>query len=99
MSTPPMPTSSASRAPSMRRWPPPTRIEGRMKAKSDTAFLGHPAGLGWLSGSEFWERFSYYGMTGLLVLYMTHQLLTPEHVANIWGFPLFERFIAALYGA
>jgi POT family proton-dependent oligopeptide transporter len=68
------------------------------KAKSDTVFLGHPSGLGWLSASEFWERFSYYGMAGLLVLYMTHQLLNPEHVANIWGFPLFERFIASLYG-
>jgi POT family proton-dependent oligopeptide transporter len=68
------------------------------KAKNDTIFLGHPSGLGWLSASEFWERFSYYGMAGLLVLYMTHQLLNPEHVANIWGFPLFERFIASLYG-
>jgi POT family proton-dependent oligopeptide transporter len=69
-----------------------------MKARSDTAFIGHPSGLGWLSGAEFWERFSYYGMAGLLVLYMTHQLLTPGHVVNIWGFPWFARLMAALYG-
>ena len=68
------------------------------KTKSDTAFLGHPSGLGWLSGSEFWERFSYYGMAGLLVLYMTHQLLNPGHIEHIAGMALFSRFIAALYG-
>ena len=63
------------------------------KAKSDTAFLGHPSGLGWLSGSEFWERFSYYGMAGLLVLYMTHQLLNPGHIEHIAGMDLFSRLI------
>src|ERR1700712_1200528 len=68
------------------------------KAKSDTAFLGHPSGLGWLSGSEFWERFSYYGMAGLLVLYMTHQLLNPGHIEHIAGMDLFSRLIASLYG-
>ena len=68
------------------------------KAKSDTAFIGHPSGLGWLAGAEFWERFSYYGMAGLLVLYMTHQLLNPGHIEHIAGMDLFSRFIAALYG-
>jgi hypothetical protein len=28
--------------------------------KTQTSFIGHPPGLGWLSGSEVWERFSYY---------------------------------------
>jgi POT family proton-dependent oligopeptide transporter len=32
---------------------------------------GHPAGLGPLFFTELWERFSYYGMRGLLILYMT----------------------------
>ena len=53
---------------------------------SDTAFVGHPRGLGWLSFTEFWERFSYYGMQALLVLYMTHQLLQPGHVEHVLGF-------------
>jgi POT family proton-dependent oligopeptide transporter len=64
----------------------------------DTAFLGHPAGLGWLSGSEFWERFSYYGMQTLLVLYMTHYLLLPGHVENIWAFVPFRAFLESIYG-
>ncbi len=34
----------------------------------------HPRGLYVLFGAEGWERFSYYGMRALLVLYMTRQL-------------------------
>jgi POT family proton-dependent oligopeptide transporter len=40
-------------------------------AKSDRAFFGHPRGLATLFGSEMWERFSYYGMRGFLLIYMT----------------------------
>lgn len=65
---------------------------------NNAAFLGHPKGLGWLSFAEFWERFSYYGMQALLVLYMTHQLLLPGHVENVWGFGPFRAGIEALYG-
>ena len=36
----------------------------------DTAFLGHPKGLGYLAFVEGCERFSYYSMQTLLVLYM-----------------------------
>lgn len=36
----------------------------------DRAFLGHPKGLGYLSFVEGCERFSYYSMQTLLVLYM-----------------------------
>ncbi len=32
--------------------------------------LGHPRGLTFLFATEMWERFSYYGMKALLVLYM-----------------------------
>ncbi|MEK7727968.1 MAG: hypothetical protein AAB354_06100 [candidate division KSB1 bacterium] len=38
---------------------------------SDTSgFSGHPRGLTTLFFSEVWERFSYYGMRAVLVLYM-----------------------------
>ncbi|HXS07409.1 MAG TPA: oligopeptide:H+ symporter [Rhizomicrobium sp.] len=67
------------------------------KSSSDTVFLGHPAGLGWLSGSEFWERFSYYGMQALLVLYMTHQFLNPGHFDHALGFAPFQRLLEFLY--
>ncbi|HKE44150.1 MAG TPA: peptide MFS transporter [Steroidobacteraceae bacterium] len=51
--------------------------------------LEHPKGLYYLACTEVWERFSYYGMTSLLVLYMVDQLFTPghaEHVAGLAGF-------------
>ncbi|HEX3674166.1 MAG TPA: oligopeptide:H+ symporter [Rhizomicrobium sp.] len=67
-------------------------------SRSDTAFLGHPAGLGWLSFSEFWERFSYYGMQALLVLYMTHSLLLPGHVQHVLGMTGFRHVLERLYG-
>jgi POT family proton-dependent oligopeptide transporter len=52
----------------------------------DTAFVGHPKGLAYLAFTEAWERFSYYGMQTLLVLYMIHQLLLPGHVEHVAGF-------------
>ena len=68
------------------------------KNKTEKIFLGHPAGLGWLSASEFWERFSYYGMQTLLVLYLLHYLLLPGHIEQVWGFDGFRRLIGWLYG-
>src|SRR4051812_7299276 len=37
----------------------------------DTRFFGHPRGLSTLFFTEMWERFSYYGMRPLLILFMT----------------------------
>jgi proton-dependent oligopeptide transporter, POT family len=37
----------------------------------EKAFFGHPVGLRTLFFTEFWERFSYYGMRALLILFMT----------------------------
>jgi proton-dependent oligopeptide transporter, POT family len=64
----------------------------------ERAFLGHPKGLFYLAFTEAWERFSYYGMTALLVLYMVNQLLLPGHVQNIAGFGGFRSAIESLVG-
>ena len=61
---------------------------------ADRAFLGHPKGLAYLACAEAWERFSYYGMQALLVLYMTKELLLPGHIEHIAFFDSFR----ALYG-
>ena len=45
-----------------------------------SAILGQPKGVYFLAFTEAWERFSYYGMTSLVVLYMTQALLLPGHV-------------------
>ena len=46
---------------------------------SDTAFFGHPRGLSTLFFTEMWERFSYYGMRAILVLFM----VTPAAVGGL----------------
>ena len=38
---------------------------------SNRSFFGHPIGLFVLFATEMWERFSYYGMRALLILYLT----------------------------
>jgi POT family proton-dependent oligopeptide transporter len=67
--------------------------------RDDRAFLGHPKGLGYLAFTEGCERFSYYSMQTLLVLYMVKQLLLPGHIENIAGFELFRgTFFGGLQG-
>jgi POT family proton-dependent oligopeptide transporter len=46
------------------------RIEATERTP-DTRFFGHPRGLATLFMTELWERFSYYGMRALLILFMT----------------------------
>jgi POT family proton-dependent oligopeptide transporter len=45
----------------------------------------HPIGLAVLAATELAERFSYYGMTALLALYMVKQLLLPGHAEHVIG--------------
>ena len=52
----------------------------------DTSFFGHPRGLAILFFTEMWERFSYYGMRGLLILYLTqHFLFSDERSSVMYG--------------
>lgn len=61
---------------------------------NDRSFLGHPKGLGYLAFTEAWERFSFYGMQALLVLYMTKSLLLPGEIEQVAGIEQ----LRALYG-
>jgi len=53
--------------------------------QSDRSFIGHPKGLGFLGFTEACERFSYYSMQTLLVLYMVQYLLVPERIDGVAG--------------
>jgi POT family proton-dependent oligopeptide transporter len=64
----------------------------------DRAFLGHPRGLGYLAFTEAWERFSYYAMQTLLVLYMVRELLLPGHVENVVGIEPVRAFFGGIDG-
>ena len=48
-------------------------------------WCGHPRGLPVLFSTELWERFSFYGMKALLVLYLTSGALHEERFSNVIG--------------
>src|SRR6185295_14996707 len=51
-----------------------------------SSWFGHPRGLSTLFFTEMWERFSYYGMRGFLILYMTKALsFTDSHAGAVYG--------------
>jgi POT family proton-dependent oligopeptide transporter len=53
---------------------------------NEKTILGHPRGLVILFLTEMWERFSYYGMRGLLVVYLTqHFLFSDERSSLLYG--------------
>ncbi|MBV8036596.1 peptide MFS transporter [Roseateles sp.] len=68
------------------------------RARHDRAFLGHPAGLGWLSFCELWERFSYYGMQALLVLYLSNYLFLPHNIGQVAGMDALRQAIEGVTG-
>jgi len=72
---------------------------------ADTSgFAGHPKGLGPLFFTELWERFSYYGMRAILVLYMTAPAIQgglgfdTKHAASIYGTYTMAVYFTALPG-
>ncbi len=64
----------------------------------DTWF-GHPRGLSTLFFTEMWERFSYYGMRGFLILYMTKALgFSDPHAGSVYGNYVGSVWLAAIFG-
>ncbi len=61
-------------------------------------FRGHPTGLYYLAFTEAWERFSYYGMTALVVLYMVNQLLLPGQAEQVAGLEALRGAIESVVG-
>jgi POT family proton-dependent oligopeptide transporter len=60
--------------------------------------FGHPRGLTFLFATEMWERFSYYGMRALLVLYMTKYLLGPDHADGVIGLAALRSLLESMFG-
>src|SRR5205823_1114988 len=66
---------------------------------TDRGFFGHPRGLSTLFFTEMWERFSYYGMRGFLILYITKALgFTDQHAGNIYSAYTGSVWLAAIGG-
>jgi POT family proton-dependent oligopeptide transporter len=71
----------------------------RRTIRDSRTFLGHPAGLFVLFLTEMWERFSYYGMRALLVLYMTKQLIVHAQTGGyVFGFGAVRSALEWSYG-
>jgi POT family proton-dependent oligopeptide transporter len=60
--------------------------------------FGHPRGLTFLFATEMWERFSYYGMRALLVLYMVKHLLQPGQAETVIGYGAIKAALEFLFG-
>lgn len=77
---------------------------GAMSSMSDKAFLGQPRGLSTLFFTEMWERFSYYGMRAILMLFMTTAVAKgglgfgPEQAAPIYAIYTSMVYLAAVPG-
>ena len=65
----------------------------------DRALLGHPRGLGLLFVTEMWERFSFYAIRALLILYLVNALKwdTPS-AANLYGTYTMSVYLTPLIG-
>jgi POT family proton-dependent oligopeptide transporter len=76
----------------------------RGHASQDTSFFGHPRGLSTLFFTEMWERFSYYGIRPLLVLFMAAALtdggmgMSRDQAAPIVGIYGASVYLASLPG-
>ena len=60
--------------------------------------FGHPRGLTFLFSTEMWERFSYYGMKALLVLYMVKYLLQPDQADQVIGLATLRSGLEWMFG-
>ncbi|WP_413557168.1 peptide MFS transporter [Bdellovibrio sp. HCB209] len=70
-----------------------------MAQTSEKTFFGHPRPLFTLFFTEMWERFSFYGMRALLVLYMTQYLfLEADKGKDVWGYGALKSGIEFFFG-
>lgn len=83
--------------------PPVTELE-EASVNDPTDFAGHPRGLPTLFFTELWERFSYYGMRSILILYMTSTAaqgglgFSVKDAASIYGTYTMSVYLTALPG-
>ena len=76
-----------------------TAEQRRRTRKAANELFGHPRGLTFLFATEMWERFSYYGMRALLVLYMVKLLLLPGHADNVIGLGALKSLFESVSGS
>ncbi|MBP6875559.1 MAG: peptide MFS transporter [Candidatus Eisenbacteria bacterium] len=79
--------------------PPGTQANIPASSRTERTILGHPRGLFVLFFTEMWERFSYYGMRSLLVLYMVDNLfLRPDVGQKVLGYSAIRSSLESIFG-
>jgi POT family proton-dependent oligopeptide transporter len=80
-------------------------MAGPVTPQRDTAgWFGHPRGLSTLFFTEMWERFSFYGLKALLILFMTAAVtkgglgFTDQRAGNVIGWYGFGVYASAIFG-
>jgi POT family proton-dependent oligopeptide transporter len=63
----------------------------------EKTLFGHPRGLTFLFTTEMWERFSYYGMRAILVLYLTNFLLLNPTAETVAGYHAIKHFFEVVF--
>jgi POT family proton-dependent oligopeptide transporter len=88
---------NGARDPETKPGEPPSAFDTVRKQR---AFLGHPVGLYFLFFTEMWERFSYYGMRALLVLYMVNHLIrgAQSGTSHVFGFAALQHALESVFG-
>ncbi|HTQ14005.1 MAG TPA: peptide MFS transporter [Rhizomicrobium sp.] len=70
-----------------------------MPARRGPELFGHPLGLSYLFTTEMAERFSYYGMRAILVLYLTDYLLLHPAVDHVVGYGAVKHALELIFNA
>ncbi len=76
---------------------PDSVLPGSVHVRRRT-FFGEPRALAYLVFTEAWERFSYYGMSAILVLYISQWLFLPGHVGKVVGFAALRSGLESVLG-
>ena len=76
----------------------PTLTHNRDRSAARRDLFGHPKGLTVLFATEMWERFSYFGMASLLVLYLVKYLLLPGQAEGVLGYAAVKGALESVFG-
>jgi len=74
------------------------RVFRKYDNRASGEIFGHPRALAYLFATEMWERFSYYGMRALLVLYMLKFLFTSQRSSEVVGLESLQSALEFAFG-
>src|SRR6202012_6043407 len=92
-----LPDRTGTLRPSYASWGWGMTMSDATVEKKTPQLFGHPRGLTYLFTTEMAERFSYYGMRAILVLYLTNFLLLHPTVDGVVGYGPIKRLLELIF--